>query len=118
MQWAFILILLLGGFFIVRYGITRPVDGQHVVTMRVESSGGYSTITMEAGDEKIGGGKTVSTPWEKTVTVPSGKPVYLTASNPSHTGTLTCWIKLDYGSWKTDKTNAPKDGVACAGIVP
>ena len=44
--------------------------------------------------------------------------VYVTAANPTQTGELSCFILLDNTQWKTSTIAAPKDGVACAGIVP
>jgi len=44
--------------------------------------------------------------------------VLITAANPTQTGELSCVILLDNSNWKKSTINAPKDGVACAGIVP
>lgn len=88
------------------------------VTFLVEASGGYSIITLEAGSVKISKPATVTTPWRKVVSVASGEEVYLTASNPTQTGLLTCKILMDNVPGQEGSTNAPKDGVACAGIVP
>ena len=88
------------------------------VTFRVESSGGYANITLKAGSVKIEEPETFTTPWEKTVSVERAESVYLTASNPTQTGQLTCEIILDRKVWKSDTIPAPKDGVACAGIIP
>jgi hypothetical protein len=84
----------------------------------VEASGGFANITLQAGEDPISKPTTVTTPWTKTMQIPTGTEVYLTASNPTQTGSLTCTIILDREDWKTDTTAAPKDGVACAGIVP
>ena len=92
--------------------------GDRSVTFRVESSGGYALITLDAASQKISGNQTVTTPWEKTVKVPAGEEVYFTASNPNQTGSLSCSIKINKKAWKQSKIDAPKDGVACAGIVP
>jgi hypothetical protein len=84
----------------------------------VNASGGFANITLQAGKESITGPKTVTMPWTRTIRVKSGTEVYLTAANPSETGELTCSITLDRGPWKLETINAPKNGVACAGIVP
>jgi hypothetical protein len=99
-------------------GLTRTREGSHRVQFRVEASGGFANITLQAGEESIEEPTTMTTPWTKTMQISSGTEVYLTASNPTQTGTLTCTITLDREEWKTDRTTAPKDGVACAGIVP
>jgi hypothetical protein len=99
-------------------GVTKSPAGSHRVQFRVEASGGYAIITLEAKSTAISTPTTVTVPWTKILEIPSGTQVYLTASNPTQTGKLTCTIKLDNQDWKTDTTTAPKDGVACAGIVP
>jgi hypothetical protein len=99
-------------------GLTRTREGSHRVQFRVEASGGFANITLQAGEESISEPATLTTPWTKTLQISSGTEVYLTASNPTQTGTVTCTISLDREEWKTDTTTAPKDGVACAGIVP
>ncbi len=88
------------------------------VTFVVEASGGYSIITLQAGSVQISKPTTVTTPWRKVVKIASGEEVYLTASNPTQTGVLTCKIMMDAVPGQHGSTDAPKDGVACAGIVP
>ncbi len=99
-------------------GAFRPPPSESVLVFRVEATGGYANITLQAGREVISKTTTVTTPWEKRVVVARGEEVYLTASNPSQTGQLSCVITLDGRVWKRQRTEAPKDGVACAGIVP
>jgi len=96
----------------------RSTAGVQRLEFRVDASGGYAIITVEAGSASISKPTTVSVPWTKSLRVASGTEVYLTASNPTQTGKLTCTIMLGESLWKTDTTAAPKDGVACAGIVP
>lgn len=103
---------------LVSLGVMRPREGTHRVQFRVEASGGFANITFQAGKDSMTKPATVTTPWSKTIQLVSGTEVYLTASNPTQTGQLTCTITLDRVEWKTDTTTAPKDGVACAGIVP
>lgn len=99
-------------------GAMNTDPDSHLLTFQVEASGGYATITLEAGEETITTPKTVTVPWSRKVRVKSGMEVYLTASNPTVTGELSCVILLDNVLWKIEKTSAPKNGVACAGIVP
>ncbi len=97
----------------------RSQTGNQFVEFRVEASGGFAIITLDAGSAaSISQPTTVSVPWTKSLRVASGTEVYITASNPTQTGTITCTITLNQSPWKTDTTTAPKDGVACAGIVP
>jgi hypothetical protein len=60
----------------------------------------------------------VTTPWDDTITVTNGDQVYLTAGNPTQTGTLSCTIYVNNREWKKDVAGSPEDKVACAGIVP
>lgn len=103
---------------LISMGVMRTSVGSHRVQFRVEASGGVANITLQAGDVVISKPIAVTAPWSKTIQIPSGTEVYLTASNPTQTGKLTCTISLDKIVWKTETTTAPKDGVACAGIVP
>jgi len=96
----------------------RPSTSSRSVNFLVEASGGYSIITLKAGDVTISKPTTVSTPWRRTVQVPSGTEVYLTAANPTQTGKFSCSISFDGTLWKHESKEAPQDGVACAGIVP
>lgn len=118
-QWLFLGLLLIG--LTVMVYLMQSVKHKATfrnVTFQVEASGGYSIITLQAGLVKITKPTTVTTPWSKVVKVASGEEVYLTASNPTQTGILTCKILMDNVPGQKGSTNAPKDGVACAGIVP
>lgn len=103
---------------LISLGVMKTPAGSHRLQFRVEASGGFAIITLDAKGASITKPTTVTVPWTKTLQIPSGTQVYLTASNPTQTGKLTCAIKLDNDVWKTETTTAPKDGVACAGIVP
>jgi hypothetical protein len=119
LQFAFILLLCAGVILLVfTLEKGRPSTGTQRVEFRVDASGGFAIITLTAGDASISEPTTVSVPWSKSLRITSGTEVYLTASNPTQTGNLSCTILLNQSSWKTDTTAAPKDGVACAGIVP
>jgi len=119
LQVLFVVALLGGAIAIlISAGLMKSPENSHRVQFRVEASGGVAIITFEAGNVLISKPTTVTSPWSKTLQIPSGTAVYLTASNPTQTGKLTCTITLDKIAWKTETTSAPKDGVACAGIVP
>lgn len=118
-QVAFILVFVL----VAVAGITfllskKSATASHLVQFHVDASGGYAIITLQAGNESISKPSRVTTPWNRTIRVPKGSEVYLTASNPTHTGTLTCSISINSNYWQKEITDAPKDGVACAGIIP
>ena len=119
LQLLLVMVLCAGAIAILMsMGLTRSREGIHRVQFRVEASGGFANITLQAGKDSISKPTTVTTPWSKTIQLTSGTEVYLTASNPTQTGQLICSITLDRTDWKSDTTAAPKDGVACAGIVP
>lgn len=108
----------LAAYILVSLGLMNRDASSHRIQFRVEASGAVAIITLQAGDYSILEPTTVSAPWSKTIDISSGTEVYLTALNPTQTGQLTCSITLDHAPWKADQTSAPKDGVACAGIVP
>jgi hypothetical protein len=96
----------------------NPVTNSHQVRFEVEASGGFAVITLQAGPVLISKPATITVPWSKTVQLSTGTEIYLTASNPTQTGKITCRITLDGQAWKEESAVAPKSGVACAGIVP
>ena len=102
----------------VAFDIFAPTASEHLITMRVETSGGYAQITYKDATGKLLEAETVSTPWERSAVNPSGTQVYLTAANPTGSGSIQCILKLDRKEWKTDKAQFPDDSVACGGIVP
>jgi hypothetical protein len=116
---VFVLVFIL----LIIIGISLLLQQNPRVTSRnlffeVESSGGFANITLQAGSERIKKATTVTTPWRRTIKVSSGEEVYLTASNPTQSGKIRCRISYDGQAWKDESIEAPKDGVACAGIVP
>ena len=117
---ALFVLLLCAGIIVFVYIMERGKSSTQAqrVEFQVEASGGYAIITLTAGEASIPKPTTISVPWHKSLRIASGTEVYLTASNPTQTGKLTCKILLSHSVWKTDTTTAPKDGVACAGIVP
>lgn len=117
----FFIVLLCAGAAALLYSmiVNRSSAGEQRLEFQVQASGGFAIITLDTGDSaSITKPTTVSVPWKKTLRIAPGTEVYLTASNPTQTGTLSCTIRLNQNLWKTDTTTAPKDGVACAGIVP
>ena len=120
LQLLFVLALCAGVIFMLTsMGLMDSREKSHVVKFRVDALGGVAIITLDAGKSaSISKPTTVSVPWTKSLRIASGTEVYLTASNPTQTGKITCTIFLDKKIWKTETTSAPKDGVACAGIVP
>ncbi len=119
LQIIFVLALCAAAIVLLAYmGAAKPVTNIHSVHFEVQASGGFANITLRAGKESITKPETVTMPWSKTLRIKSGTEVYLTASNPSQTGELSCRITLDKVAWKLEKINSPKNGVACAGIVP
>jgi len=111
-------ICTLAAYILFSLGLMNRSSNSHRVQFQVEASGAVAIITLQAGDFSISEPTTVSAPWSKTMNVSTGTQVYLTALNPTQTGQLTCSITLDNAPWKLERTSAPKDGVACAGIVP
>lgn len=99
-------------------GIMRTGAGSHLVSFKVEASGGFAVITLQADGASIEKPTTVTVPWSKSLRIKSGTEVYLIASNPSQTGGLSCSILLDQAVWKMEKSDTSGKGVACAGIVP
>lgn len=119
LQVGFIIVLMAATVAFATYLLSlKRVTTSQTVQLHVEASGGFSIITLRAGSVSISKPTTVTTPWNRTLKIPSGTEVYLTASNPTQTGALTCSISMDNQVWKKETTNAPKDGVACAGIIP
>lgn len=96
----------------------KTVRTTSMVRFEVEASGGFASITLRAGKVNMTEPTNVSVPWSQTVKIKSGTTVFLTASNPSVTGEITCRIFLDREAWKTETISSPKNGVACAGIIP
>jgi hypothetical protein len=118
-QLIFVLVICVAAVaLLMSLGLLRTPEGSRRVKFEVEASGGFAIITLEAGNLSLSKPTTVTAPWSRIITLESGTEVYLTASNPTQTGKLTCTILLDQTAWKTQTTTAPKDGVACAGIIP
>lgn len=99
-------------------GLMRPSTDSRLVNFEVKASGGFAVITLKVGSDTIFTPTTVTVPWKKSIRIKSGTEVYLTASNPSQIGDVSCSIQLDKAPWKLEKNSSPKNGVACAGIVP
>jgi hypothetical protein len=116
---AFLTVLCLALVFIaVQTGIFRPRGGPRQIIIRVESSSGLAMITYSYPSVSINDAFSVTTPWDKIVTLNGGDQVYLSAGNPASYGKITCTITVDNRSWKTEAADYPSDKVACAGIIP
>jgi hypothetical protein len=119
LQILFVLALCAGAIgILLSMGLMDTPAGSHRVELKVDALGGIAIITLDAGNASISKPTTVSVPWTKSLRIASGTEIYLTAANPTQTGKITCSIFLDKTLWKTETTTAPKNGVACAGIVP
>ena len=119
LQIVFVLVLVgVAAAILLSMGVLNTSSGSHLITFEVNASGGFSNITLQADSASISKPTTVTVPWTKSLRIKSGTEIYLTASNPSQTGEISCRIKLDGVEWKAEKSSAPKNGVACAGIVP
>ena len=92
--------------------------GSKSVTFRVEGQGGYAKVSWKIGEKALLTDKTVNTPWEQTVVIPTGTQVILTAANPTSIGGATCKITLGGSAWKSSTVDKPNRGIACGGIVP
>jgi len=87
------------------------------VTYSVNADGGYAQIIYTDINGKNTDPAMMTTPFSKTINLPVGAEVYLTASNPSQTGSVSCNIKINGREWKASKGTHPVDSVACAGII-
>lgn len=96
----------------------KTVKTNSLVRFEVEASGGFAMVTLKTKEDDVIKPRNVNVPWSETLKVDSGTTVILTASNPSVTGEITCNIHLDGVVWKKETTISPKNGVACAGIIP
>lgn len=87
------------------------------ITYQVESTGGYAFIIYTDSNGNNTEGQMYATPFTRTFTLPRGQEVYLTASNPSQSGSISCKIKIDNRDWKESRGTHPIDSIACGGIV-
>jgi len=124
-QWSSILIVLaitvivvvtVVGIWILKSNSSNE-GALHHVTYEVEADGGYAYVVYTTSTGENTEGQIYSTPFTKTIVFPKGQQVFLTASNPSQSGTISCTIKLDHRDWKTSRGTHPVDSVACGGIV-
>lgn len=87
------------------------------ITYEVEATGGYAQVIYTTSAGVNTDPTMVSAPFFKIVSLRAGDQVFLTASNPSQTGEVTCRIKIDGEVWKESTGISPIDSVACGGIV-
>lgn len=93
------------------------VDELRQITYHVEAAGGYAQIIYTNSNGKNTDPAIYTTPFTKTLTIPIGQQVFLTASNPSQTGDVLCEISVNNEIWKESRATHPVDSVACGGIV-
>ena len=118
-QIAFVTFLCLGLIFIaITSGVFRPKGGPRQIGLRIESASGVALLTYSYSTASIKDAISVTTPWEKNITLNSGEQVYLSAGNPSSYGKITCSISVDSHPWKSQTAEYPEDKVSCAGIIP
>jgi hypothetical protein len=113
---AIIVIISIIGVWLLKSRSTAN-GGTRQVTYQVEASGGYAQIIYTTSTGVNTEAAILTTPFTKTMSIPLGTEVYLTASNPSQTGTISCKIKIDNKDWKESHGTHPVDSVACGGIV-
>jgi Kef-type K+ transport system membrane component KefB len=94
-----------------------PEGTMRQVTYLVEATGGYAVIIYTDSIGNQTDSAMLTTPFRRTISLPVGNEVYLTASNPSQTGTITCKISINNREWKKSSGTHPVDSVACAGII-
>lgn len=111
-----IVIVTIVGIYIAKNRSTGTT-GMRRITYQVEAAGGYAQIIYTTSTGVTTTAEILTTPFNKTISVPVGTEVFLTASNPSQTGEIYCKIKLDGKDWKESHGTHPVDSVACAGIV-
>lgn len=87
------------------------------ITYYVTADGGYAQVIYTNSNGVNSDPTMMTTPFSKTISVPVGYEVYLTASNPSQTGSISCNIKINGRDWKESHGTHPVDSVACAGII-
>jgi hypothetical protein len=113
-----LLFLLLAVFVLDILGAFKSPQTTHDVLFQVNAQGGYALITLKTPDRSILPAIVVHTPWSLEMTIPRGSEVYLTAGKESQIGELSCSISLENHLWKSSVQYSPKNGVACAGIIP
>lgn len=96
---------------------SSPSGNMRQVTYMVDATGGYAVIIYTDSIGHRTESTMLTTPFRRTVTLPVGEEIYLTASNPSQTGKITCKISIDNREWKQSTGTHPVDSVACAGII-
>lgn len=87
------------------------------ITYIVNSDGGYAQVIYTSSVGVNTEPAMITTPFNRTITLPVGSEVFLTASNPSQNGNISCEIKIDNREWKSSRGTHPVDSVACGGII-
>lgn len=115
-----ILLLTLGGMIALLNALgafKSRTPNSHQVTYKVEGNAAVAVVTYTEEDGHNTSPLEVTLPWKKTLHI-KDMPVFLTATNPSQVGRITCILYLDGVEWKRETATAPRDKVSCAGIVP
>ena len=92
-------------------------DSMRQVTYLVNADGGYAQIIYTSSPGVNTEPAMLTTPFNRTISMPVGTEVFLTASNPSQNGKITCQIKIDNHEWKSSQGTHPVDSIACGGIL-
>ncbi len=111
-----VLIVAIIGIWVMK-STASPTGTMRQVTYFVEATGGYAVVIYTDSIGNQTDSTMLTTPFRRTISLPVGNEVYLTASNPSQTGTITCKISIDNREWKQSTGTHPVDSVACAGII-
>jgi hypothetical protein len=110
-----ILIAIIGIWFLKSQ--STATGKNRLVTYVVNADGGYAQIIYTTNTGTNSEAVIITTPFSKTLSLPVGSEVFLTASNPSQSGKVSCQIKIDGRDWKESHGTHPVDSVACGGIL-
>lgn len=112
---VFVVVLLIGIWLLKSQSSSN--NAMRTVTYLVTADGGYAQIIYTTTSGSNSEAAIITTPFTKSLSFPVGTEVYLTASNPSQSGNVTCAIKIDGKDWKSSRGTHPVDSVACGGII-
>lgn len=113
---ALVVIVAIIGIWLIK-NQSDETDPMRQVTYLVNADGGYAQIIYTIREGVNSEAAILTTPFSRTVSLPLGSEVFLTASNPSQTGNISCEIKINNREWKSSRGTHPVDSVACGGIV-
>ncbi|EKD87669.1 MAG: hypothetical protein ACD_35C00295G0008 [uncultured bacterium] len=113
---AVVIIIAIIGIWIVK-SQSSDKGTMRQITYIVNSDGGYAQVIYTSSVGVNTEPAMLTTPFNRTITLPVGSEVFLTASNPSQNGNISCEIKIDNREWKSSRGTHPVDSVACGGII-